>query len=99
MCDFFLGSSKVGGIPLAAIIHKYLIKESYVQAFLLLQKCLGNIAFYGQKYPLVFMTDDSCAERLSVKHYNKFSPNPHYYFVHFMYVKHFGDGYGTQNIK
>lgn len=64
---FFFGSSKVGGIPLAVIIHKYLTKESYVQAFLLLQKCLGNIAFYGQKYPLVFMTDDSCAERQALQ--------------------------------
>jgi len=28
---------------------------------------LSNIGFYGQKYPLVFMTDDSCAERQALQ--------------------------------
>ena len=31
--------------------------------FQLLQKLLGNSAFYGQKHPLIFMTDDSTVEK------------------------------------
>jgi len=64
---FFFGVSKVGGIPLGVVIHKYSISESYIQAFNLLKKCLGKTAFCGEQQPLVFMTDDSIAERRALK--------------------------------
>jgi len=64
---FFFGSSKIGGIPLGVIIHKHQTKNDYFHAFTLLKKCLGNIAFDGQLYPSVIMTDDSAAERQALK--------------------------------
>jgi hypothetical protein len=60
---FFFGASKVGGIPLGVIIHKHQTIHDYVNAFSLLKKCLGDIAFNGYLHPTVFMTDDSRAER------------------------------------
>jgi hypothetical protein len=41
--------SKVGGIPLGVVIHKYLTSEIYIQAFNLLRKCLGVTAFCGEQ--------------------------------------------------
>lgn len=64
---FFFGASKVGGIPLGVVIHKRQTKDNYFRAFNLLKKCLGEIAFYGQLQPSLFMTDDSSAERQALK--------------------------------
>lgn len=60
---FFFGASKIGGIPLGVVIYKHQTTNDYINAFTLLKKCLGDIAFNGYMYPSVFMTDDSAAER------------------------------------
>jgi len=64
---FFFGVSKVDGIPLGVVIHKYSTSENYIQAFNLLRKCLGETTFCGELQPLVFMKDDSIAERQALK--------------------------------
>jgi len=69
---FFFGVTKVGGIPLAVLIHKFTTKDDYASAFKFLRKSLGNFAFYGQMEPSIFMTDDSKSERQAL---NEIFPN------------------------
>lgn len=42
-------------------------KNDYFYTFTLLKKCLGNIAFDGQLYTSVIMTDDSVVEQQVLK--------------------------------
>lgn len=58
---FFFGASKIGRVPLRVVIYQHQTKVDYLNAFSLLKKCLGEVAFNGQLYPTVFMTDDSTA--------------------------------------
>jgi len=69
---FSLGVTKVGGIPLVVLIHKFTTKDDYASAFKFLRKSLGNFAFYGQMEPSIFMTDDSKSERQAL---NEIFPN------------------------
>jgi len=69
---FFFGVTKVGGIPLAVLIHKFTTKDDYASALNFLRNSLGNFAFYGQIEPSVFMTDDSKSERQAL---NEIFPN------------------------
>lgn len=59
---FILGTHKIGGIPLACLLHSGQTEEIYRHAFLSLRKKLPN-GFGGNGFPAVFMTDDSQAER------------------------------------
>lgn len=59
---FILGAHKIGGIPLACLLHSGQTEEIYRHAFLSLRKKLPN-GFGGNGFPAVFMTDDSQAER------------------------------------
>jgi len=66
LVSLFFFISKVDGIPLGAVIHKYSTKENYIQVFKLFKKALGENGFCGQTQPSVFMTDDT-AERQALQ--------------------------------
>lgn len=59
---FLLGASKVGGIPLGAIIHNFQTEEVYELGFKMLNELLEQKGFYGAGFPMILMTDDSSAE-------------------------------------
>lgn len=61
---FFMTPSPVGAVPLAVFITDSTTKESYANAFNLLDEQFGREAFCGRSCgPEIFMTDDSDAER------------------------------------
>jgi len=59
--------SRVGGIPLRMVIHKYSTSENHIQAFNSLRKYSGETAFCEEQQPLIFMTDENIAERQALK--------------------------------
>lgn len=59
---FILTAHKIGGIPLACILHSGLSEDIYYQSFRILRNNLPD-GFGGAGYPAVFMTDDCRAER------------------------------------
>lgn len=59
---FILSATKVGGIPLACILHTSQEEDNYTLAFNLLRKAIPN-GFGGNGAPKIFMTDDSKSER------------------------------------
>jgi hypothetical protein len=60
---FIFGATKVGGVPLACVLHTAQTEEDYRSAFSAVKEALGPIAFNRKGFPKVIMTDDSAAER------------------------------------
>lgn len=63
---FVIGGSKVGGIPLACLLHTSQTELNYTSCFQLLKKFTPN-GFGGNGSPNIIMTDDSHAERNALK--------------------------------
>ncbi|XP_050294326.1 uncharacterized protein LOC126734669 [Anthonomus grandis grandis] len=64
---FLFAASKIGAVPLACILHTEQSEANYTLAFSLLREKLGNEGFGGFGFPNVIMTDDSLAERNSLR--------------------------------
>ncbi|KAL5238208.1 hypothetical protein ACI65C_005618 [Semiaphis heraclei] len=74
-----LSPSKAGAIPLAILIHEGQTEESYIGALSLLKNNFPN-CFGGIESPLVFMTDDSAAEKKAL---SKLWPKAKQFLCHF----------------
>lgn len=64
---FMFGASKVGGVPLACVIHKEQTEANYSGAFRAVKEAVGPQAFGGKGAPATLMTDDSGPERKALK--------------------------------
>lgn len=60
---FLMRPTAVGAAPLGVCFTDTMTEEAYAAAFGLLKEEMGEEAFFGKKYPLVAMTDDSKPER------------------------------------
>lgn len=63
---FIIGVSKVGGIPLACLLHTSQTEDNYRLIFQILKQHTPH-GFGGNGEPKIFMTDDSSAERNALK--------------------------------
>lgn len=86
---FILAAHKIGGIPLACVLHSGQSEDIYYQSFNILRRNLPD-GFGGAGYPAVFMTDDTRAERNALS--TSFPESK--LLLCFMSVRHFGDGCG-----
>lgn len=64
---FLFGSSKIGGIPLGCVMHSNQTEVDYIKALESFKTLLGPEGFNRKKYPQIFMTDDSAAERNALR--------------------------------
>lgn len=64
---FLFGASKIGGVPLGVVFHTEQSESNYTMAFAAVKEAVGEFGFCKQGYPSIIMTDDSLAERNSLR--------------------------------